>query len=75
MARLNRTASAPSTSRPVSSRSRAAAFTLYLAVAQPADAALPENLALAAVLHLAAVGAGAAMLGALVRTRLVSSNA
>ncbi|WNE98657.1 hypothetical protein PS467_26645 [Streptomyces luomodiensis] len=49
-------------------------FTLYLAVAQPADAALPENLALAAVLHLAAVGAGAAMLRALVRTRLVSSN-
>ncbi|WP_077797232.1 hypothetical protein [Streptomyces sp. JHA26] len=49
-------------------------FTLYLAVAQPADAALPENLALAAVLHLAAVGAGAGMLRALVRTRLVSSN-
>ncbi|MFD8939586.1 hypothetical protein ACFV0R_30785 [Streptomyces sp. NPDC059578] len=44
-------------------------FTLYLAVAQPADAALPENLALAAVLHLAAVGAGAAMLRALVRAR------
>jgi hypothetical protein len=50
-------------------------FTLYLAVARPADAALPENLALAAVLHSAAVGAGAAMLRALVRTRLVSSNA
>ncbi|WP_405799413.1 hypothetical protein [Streptomyces sp. NBC_01506] len=44
-------------------------FTLYLAVAQPAHAALPESLALAAVLHLAAVGAGAAMLRALVRTR------
>ncbi|MEU9469298.1 hypothetical protein AB0D78_22085 [Streptomyces avermitilis] len=49
-------------------------FTLYLAVAQPADAALPENLALAAVLHLAAVGAGTAMLRALVRTRLASSD-
>ncbi|MGP4018780.1 hypothetical protein [Saccharopolyspora sp. 5N708] len=49
-------------------------FTLYLAVAQPADAGLPENLALAAVLHLAAVVAGATMLAALVRTRLVSSN-
>lgn len=49
-------------------------FTLYLAVARPADAALPENLALAAVLHLAAVGAGAAMLRALVRTRPVPSD-
>ncbi|MEU2135241.1 hypothetical protein [Streptomyces sp. NPDC018352] len=49
-------------------------FTLYLAIAQPADAVLPEELALAAVLHLAAVGAGAAMLKALVRTRLASSN-
>ncbi|MGW6056680.1 hypothetical protein [Streptomyces sp. NPDC055189] len=49
------------------------AFTLYLAAARPADAALPENLALAAVLHLAAVGTGAAMLRALVRTRLVAS--
>ncbi|MEU3895398.1 hypothetical protein [Streptomyces sp. NPDC045251] len=47
-------------------------FTLYLAVAQPADAALPEDLALAAVLHLAVVGAGAAMLRALGRARLVS---
>ncbi|MFD5555592.1 hypothetical protein ACFWIA_17335 [Streptomyces sp. NPDC127068] len=44
-------------------------FTLYLAVAQPADATLPEDLALAAVLHLAAVGAGAAMLRALLRAR------
>ncbi|GGW37602.1 hypothetical protein GCM10010503_12020 [Streptomyces lucensis JCM 4490] len=43
-------------------------FTLYLMVAQPADAALPEDLALAACLHLAAVGAGAAMLRTLVRT-------
>ncbi|MER6702704.1 hypothetical protein ABT328_00580 [Streptomyces fumanus] len=42
-------------------------FTLYLAVARPADADLPENLPLAAVLHLAAVGTGAAMLRALVR--------
>ncbi|GAA2407627.1 hypothetical protein [Streptomyces coeruleofuscus] len=49
-------------------------FTLYLAVAQPADAALPESLALAALLHFAAVWTGAAMLRALVRTRLVSSN-
>ncbi|MEV0774726.1 hypothetical protein [Streptomyces sp. NPDC050428] len=44
-------------------------FTLYLAFAQPPDAALPENLALAAVLHTAALGAGVAMLRALVRTR------
>lgn len=49
-------------------------FTLYLAIVQPSDATLPEELALAAVLHLAAVGAGAAMLRALVRTRLASSN-
>ncbi|MFJ4977529.1 hypothetical protein ACIP6X_19625 [Streptomyces coeruleorubidus] len=49
-------------------------FTLYLAVAQPAVAALPESLALAALLHLAAVWTGAAMLRALVRTRLGSSN-
>jgi len=34
-------------------------------IARPADAALPEDLAVAAVLHLAAVGAGAAMLRAL----------
>ncbi|WP_046494188.1 hypothetical protein [Streptomyces odonnellii] len=46
-------------------------FTLYLAVVRPAGAALPENLALAAVLHVAAVAAGAAMLRALVRTRQV----
>ncbi|WP_063736008.1 hypothetical protein [Streptomyces sp. RTd22] len=37
-------------------------FTLYVALARPADTALPEALALAAVLHLAAVVAGAAML-------------
>jgi hypothetical protein len=49
-------------------------FTLYLAVAQPAVAALPESLALAALLHLAAVWTGAAMLRALVRTRPGSSN-
>ncbi|MDP9612324.1 MULTISPECIES: hypothetical protein [Streptomyces] len=48
-------------------------LTLYLAVARPADAALPENLALAAVLHLAAVAAGAATLRALLRTRWESS--
>ncbi|MEE1671983.1 hypothetical protein RCR19_41955 (plasmid) [Streptomyces sp. WAC07094] len=46
-------------------------FTLYVAIAQPADAVLPEELALAAVLHLAAVAAGAAMLRTLVRTRPV----
>lgn len=44
--------------------------TPYLAVGQPTDATLPENLALAAALHLAAVAAGTAMLRALVRTRL-----
>ncbi|MFG2894778.1 hypothetical protein [Streptomyces sp. NPDC048248] len=49
-------------------------FTLYLAFALPADAALPESLALAALLHLGAVGAGAAMLRALLRTQLVSST-
>ncbi|MGW7556135.1 hypothetical protein [Streptomyces rimosus] len=43
-------------------------FTLYLAITQPAGTALPENLVLAAVLHLAAVGTGAAMLKALIRT-------
>ncbi|MFI0966505.1 hypothetical protein ACH4S8_34700 [Streptomyces sp. NPDC021080] len=50
------------------------ALTLYLVVARPAGAALPEEFALAAVLHLAAVGAGAAMLRELVRTRLVPVN-
>ncbi|MBC3989898.1 hypothetical protein H8N00_13630 [Streptomyces sp. AC563] len=49
-------------------------FTLYLAIARPADASLPENLAVAVVLHLAAVGAGAAMLRALVRTRTKPSR-
>ncbi|WP_030661801.1 hypothetical protein [Streptomyces rimosus] len=49
-------------------------FTLYLAIAQPAGATLPERLVLAAVLHVAAVGTGAAMLGALVRTRLSSPS-
>ncbi|MFJ2772470.1 hypothetical protein [Streptomyces sp. NPDC087300] len=44
-------------------------FTLYLALAEPADAALPENLAVAAVLHVVAVGTGAAMLRELVRAR------
>ncbi|GAA4685559.1 hypothetical protein [Streptomyces youssoufiensis] len=49
-------------------------LTLYLAIARPADASLPEDLALAAVLHLAAVVAGAAMLRALIRTRTKSSG-
>jgi hypothetical protein len=43
-------------------------FTLYLEIAQPSDATLPEDLVLAAFLHLAAVAAGAGMLRALVRT-------
>ncbi|OKH94555.1 hypothetical protein [Streptomyces uncialis] len=50
-------------------------FTLYLAVARPAGVSLPENLALAAVLHLAAVATGAAMLRTLVRARPASRDA
>ncbi|MEU1626801.1 hypothetical protein ABZ746_16060 [Streptomyces sp. NPDC020096] len=41
-------------------------FTLYVAVASPAGTVLPENLAVALVVHVAAVGAGAAMLWTLV---------
>ncbi|MGW2230872.1 hypothetical protein [Streptomyces formicae] len=44
-------------------------FTLYVALARPADASLPENLLVAGVLHGVAVGTGAAMLSALVRAR------
>lgn len=44
-------------------------FTLYLALARPAGASLPENLLVAAVLHVVAVGTGATMLWALVRAR------
>ncbi|MBZ4321046.1 hypothetical protein [Streptomyces huiliensis] len=44
-------------------------FTLYLLTARPDDVSSAENLALAAVLHAAAVIAGAAMLPALVRVR------
>ncbi|MER5783247.1 hypothetical protein ABT104_16220 [Streptomyces mobaraensis] len=44
-------------------------FTLYLLAARPDDATLPDDLALAAVLHTAAVAAGAVMLPALLRTR------
>ncbi|MFF4569581.1 hypothetical protein [Streptomyces sp. NPDC001410] len=44
-------------------------ITLYVAIAHPADVSLPENLAFAAVLHAAAVAAGAAMLPVLVRSR------
>ncbi|MEU9607441.1 hypothetical protein [Streptomyces sp. NPDC048057] len=36
-------------------------FVVYLALVRPADVALPEGLAFAAILHLAAVGSGAAM--------------
>ncbi|MER6308517.1 hypothetical protein [Streptomyces sp. NPDC001657] len=43
-------------------------FTLYLHMARPADVSLPDNLALAAVLHTAAVTAGAVMLSAFIRT-------
>ncbi|MFJ6657979.1 hypothetical protein ACIQNG_16670 [Streptomyces sp. NPDC091377] len=46
-------------------------FTVYLAIARPADATLPENLALAAALHLAAVATGITMLRSLVHTRPV----
>ncbi|AOR37588.1 hypothetical protein BFF78_38235 [Streptomyces fodineus] len=42
---------------------------LYVAPAHPAGTSLPENLAVAAALHTAAVAAGALMLPALVRTR------
>ncbi|MFJ4778152.1 hypothetical protein [Streptomyces sp. NPDC088762] len=44
-------------------------FVLYVAVADPADVPLPENPAVAVVLHLCAVVAGAAMMRTLVRTR------
>lgn len=44
-------------------------LTLFVAVADPADAKLPENLAVATVLHLAAVVAGVGMVRTLVRSR------
>ncbi|MER5542300.1 hypothetical protein ABT072_07495 [Streptomyces sp. NPDC002589] len=44
-------------------------FTLYVALAHPAGTSPPENLAVAAALHSAAVAAGSVMLPALVRTR------
>ncbi|ANP48921.1 hypothetical protein J2Z21_002513 [Streptomyces griseochromogenes] len=44
-------------------------LTVYLAVARPAAESLPEDLALATVLHLGAVVAGAVMLTALVHRR------
>ncbi|MYT30128.1 MULTISPECIES: hypothetical protein [unclassified Streptomyces] len=43
------------------------ALTLYLEMARPNDVCLPENLALAVVLHSTAVSVGALMLSALVR--------
>ncbi|MEU7577668.1 hypothetical protein AB0B50_08700 [Streptomyces sp. NPDC041068] len=42
-------------------------YTLHLALTNPADAPLPENLAVAACLHAAAVAAGATMSASLVR--------
>ncbi|MGW0391857.1 hypothetical protein ACWDYJ_13390 [Streptomyces sp. NPDC003042] len=45
-------------------------ITLYMALAQPLDATLPENPAVAVMLHLCAVGAGAAMVRTVVRTRI-----
>lgn len=44
-------------------------LTLYVAVADPGDTSLPENLTVAAGLHAAAVAAGAVMLPTLVRRR------
>ncbi|MFI9809490.1 hypothetical protein ACIHEJ_34995 [Streptomyces sp. NPDC052301] len=44
-------------------------LTLFVALAHPRDAALPENLAVAAVLHAAAVVAGVGMLRTLVGSR------
>ncbi|GGV89152.1 hypothetical protein GCM10015535_42250 [Streptomyces gelaticus] len=41
-------------------------LTLFVALAHPADTTLPESLAVAAVLHLAAVVAGVGMLGPLI---------
>ncbi|MEU0804013.1 hypothetical protein [Streptomyces sp. NPDC005970] len=43
------------------------AFTLYLMLARPADASLPEDLAAAALLHAAALAAGATLARALAR--------
>ncbi|MGW7004253.1 hypothetical protein ACWGCW_15900 [Streptomyces sp. NPDC054933] len=45
-------------------------LTLYVAVASPVGTVLPENLAVAVVLHVAAVGTGAAMLWTLVRAHV-----
>ncbi|MET8011187.1 hypothetical protein ABZU86_01250 [Streptomyces sp. NPDC005271] len=42
-------------------------FTLYVALANPSDALLPENLAVAAALHMTAVVTGAVMLRSLLR--------
>lgn len=44
-------------------------LTLFVAVADPADVKLPENLAVAPVVHLAAVVAGVGMVRTLVRSR------
>ncbi|MER6921884.1 hypothetical protein [Streptomyces spiralis] len=44
-------------------------LTLFVALAHPSDVTLPENLAVAAVLHLAAVVAGVGMLRSLVGSR------
>ena len=44
-------------------------LTLYLAVANPAHTVLPENLAMAAAVHLAAIAAGTAMLRSLLHKR------
>ncbi|WP_370422197.1 hypothetical protein AB8O64_28635 [Streptomyces sp. QH1-20] len=44
-------------------------LTLFVALAHPTDVTLPENLAVAAVLHLAAVVAGVGMLRSLVGSR------
>ncbi|MDH6140567.1 hypothetical protein P3T35_002575 [Kitasatospora sp. GP30] len=51
------------------------AITLYLATARPSGATLPENLAVAALLHAGAVAAGAVMVSALVRTRKPAAGA
>ncbi|MFF4401545.1 hypothetical protein [Streptomyces sp. NPDC001480] len=44
-------------------------LTVYVAIADPADASLPENLTVAAFLHAAAVVAGAVMMLTLIRTQ------
>ena len=50
------------------------ALTLYLMIARPADISLPENLAVAAVVHVVAIASGATSARALMRGVVLSSS-